>query len=51
MLIEYDVDDILKEEIIKFMVDGGIEGFKGYVRVIIFGVILCFECIIWFFFF
>ncbi|XP_006644044.2 NEDD8-activating enzyme E1 catalytic subunit [Oryza brachyantha] len=47
--LEYDSDDKPIPETIKFMVDGGTEGFKGHARVIIPGTTPCFECNIWLF--
>jgi len=47
--LEYDFDDKAREEKINPMVDGGTEGFKGHVKVILSESTTCFECIVWIF--
>lgn len=42
-------DGVLDLSFIVFLIDGGIEGFKGNVWVILFGMIVCIECMLEFY--
>ena len=43
-LLEYDDDGNIDQSSVKFIVDGGTEGFKGNARVILPGISACIEC-------
>lgn len=47
--LEYDDDGSPDISTIKPIIDGGTEGFKGHVRVLLPGITPCFECTLWLF--
>jgi ubiquitin-activating enzyme E1 C len=47
--VEFEEDGTPDLSTVKPLIDGGTEGFKGHVRVLLPGLTPCFECTLWLF--